>query len=52
MKPEQVILAERVALIVGSLGLIVTAAAVDWRIGLGLASLFLIVSTSPWRDLR
>lgn len=52
MKPERVVLAERLALLVGSIGLVVTVGTVDWRLGLGLASILLIVSTSPWRNLR
>jgi hypothetical protein len=52
MKPERVIVIERLVLLAGFVGLVIVGTAVDWRLGLLVASVLLIVSTSPWRTMR
>lgn len=52
MKPERIVLAERLVLVAGFAAIVAALAAVDGRLGLFTAGLLLVVSTSPWRNLR
>jgi len=52
MRPALAVVIERVVLVVGALLVVAAVATFDWRIGLLVAGLLLVVSTSPWKDLR
>ena len=53
MKPGRLRLAGLVAILGGGfVAVVVALAAVDWRLGLFVGGVLLIVSTSPWKDLR
>lgn len=52
MKPAYVVLAERTILLIGFVAVVASLAAIDWRLGLFVAGALLIVSTSPWKELR
>lgn len=52
MKLRVIVLVERLVLLAGFLAIVVSVGAVDWRLGLFVAGAGLIVSTSPWKDLR
>jgi hypothetical protein len=44
MKPTRIVLVERLALVAGLVAIVAAAAAVEWRLGLFLAGLVLVVA--------
>jgi hypothetical protein len=52
MKPELIVLAERLVLLAGFAAIVIATSGLDWRLGLFVAGVLLVASTSPWRALR
>jgi hypothetical protein len=52
MRTDLIVLAERLVLLAGFIAIVIAASGLDWRLGLFVAGVLLVISTSPWKDLR